>query len=105
MYDMWTIATGDPRRLPVCLSRGFTRLRCANTAERIEVLFGVETLEDQRDPDFYHGCDAAFAKLLGPFVGHLFGRCSCAQLGRSIIFFKKTLRYLPLSGSFNWRSS
>jgi len=26
----------------------FTRLRCASTAERIEVLYGVETLEDLR---------------------------------------------------------
>jgi len=30
--------------LPVCLSRSFTRLRCANTAKRVEVLLAVETL-------------------------------------------------------------
>jgi len=28
--------------LPVCLPRGSTRLRCARTAERIEILFGAE---------------------------------------------------------------
>jgi len=38
--------------LPVCLS--VTWLRCANTAEPIEVLFGVETLEDPRDTG---GCE------------------------------------------------
>jgi len=52
------------------LSRGFT----ANTAERIEVLLGVETFGDPRhivldgSPDFSHGFDAAFAKLLWPLV-------------------------------------
>jgi len=30
----------------VCLSRGFTRLRWANTAERIEVMLGVKNLGD-----------------------------------------------------------
>jgi len=28
----------------LCLSRGFTQLHCANTAERIDVLLEVETL-------------------------------------------------------------
>jgi len=65
---MRTIATDVPR---VCQS--VTRLRCANTSdERIEVLLGVEILEDLRNivldgnpgPDFLHGFDAAFAKFL-----------------------------------------
>jgi len=41
---MQTIATDVPVRQSVCLSRGYTRLRCAKTAERIEVLFMVNTL-------------------------------------------------------------
>jgi len=51
-------------RLSVCLSRGFTRLRCANLAERIEVLLGVEILGDLKMgvTEF----DAAFAELLWP---------------------------------------
>jgi len=56
----------------VSLSRGFTWLRCAKMAERIDVLLGVETLVDLRNivldesPDFNFsfGFDAAFAKLL-----------------------------------------
>jgi len=57
MHKMRTIAI-DERRLFVCLSCGFTRLRCANTAEWIEVLLGVETFLDPRSivldgsPDF-----------------------------------------------------
>jgi len=31
-------------RQSVCLSRGSTRLRCAKTAERIKMLFGVNIL-------------------------------------------------------------
>jgi len=44
--------------------------RCANTAEQIEVLLGVEILEIPSNivldgsSDFPHGFDAAFAKLL-----------------------------------------
>jgi len=39
---MQTIATNDLYvSLSVCLSLGVTRLWCAKTAERIEVLFGV----------------------------------------------------------------
>jgi len=41
-----------------------TRLRCANTAERIEVLLEVETLENPRTQGF----DAAYAKLLWSLV-------------------------------------
>jgi len=54
----------------VCLSRGFTRLRCAKTAKRVEVLLWVETLGNAGNitlddsPDFSHGFDAAFAKSL-----------------------------------------
>jgi len=47
MYQMWTIVIDDPGHLSVCLLCCLTRLRCANTAERIEVLLGVaETLGD-----------------------------------------------------------
>jgi len=56
----------------VCLS--VTRLRCANTAERIEVLFGVETLGTQgswQGSNFPHGFDAAFAKLLWLYLSVL----------------------------------
>jgi len=58
----------------VSLSHGFMRVCYANIAERIEVLLGVETLQDLRnivldeDPNFTHGFDAAFAKLLWPLV-------------------------------------
>jgi len=45
MRKMWTIATDDPG---VCLSHSFTRFRCANTAEGIEVFLGVETLGHPR---------------------------------------------------------
>jgi len=41
---MQAIAIGDPGRLLVSLSHGFMQLHCANMAERIEVLLGVETL-------------------------------------------------------------
>jgi len=44
------------------------QLHCANMAERIEVLFGVETYGDPKNIrwgcDFLHGFEAAFAKLL-----------------------------------------
>jgi len=46
MHETRTIAIDDPGRLSTCMSHGFTRLRCANTAERIEVLLVVETLGD-----------------------------------------------------------
>jgi len=45
MHEMQTTAIDDPGRL----SCGFTRLRCANTAERIEVLLGVDTLGNLRN--------------------------------------------------------
>jgi len=49
------------------VSQYVMRLRCANTAERIEVLFAVEILGTcERGSDFLHGFDAAFAKLLWP---------------------------------------
>jgi len=47
---------------------------CANMAEWIEVLLGVKTLVDPRNtvsdasPNFPHGFDAAFTKLLWPLV-------------------------------------
>jgi len=74
MHKTRTIAIDDPGRLSVCLLCGFTRLRCANTAERIGVLLGVETLGDPRNtvydesPDFLYVFEAAFAKLLWPLA-------------------------------------
>jgi len=57
-------------RQSACLS--VTRLRSANTAERIKILFGVETFGDARNIRLVsippYGFDAAFAKLLCPFV-------------------------------------
>jgi len=50
------------------------QLHCANVAECIEVLLGVETLGDPKNivldgsPDIPHGFDAIFAKLLWPLV-------------------------------------
>jgi len=46
------------------------RHHCVNTAEQLEVLLVMETVGDSRNivldesPDFPHGFDAAFAKLL-----------------------------------------
>jgi len=47
-----------------------TRLHCANTAEQIEVLLGMETPGDFKNtcPKFPHGFDVAFAKLLWALV-------------------------------------
>jgi len=50
------------------------QLCCTNTAERIEVLLGVETLGDPRNfvfdgsPDLPHRFNAAFVKLLWSLV-------------------------------------
>jgi len=73
MREVRTTAIDDPGRLSVCLSRAFTRHRCANTAERIEVLLGVETGDARNfvldaSPDFSRGFDASFARLLRPLV-------------------------------------
>jgi len=38
MHELQTIAISVPACLSVCLSRGFTRLWCAKTGKRIEVL-------------------------------------------------------------------
>jgi len=68
---MWTIAVDDPG---VCMY--VRRLRCANVANRIEVLLGVETFEDPRNISldggsrFPHGYVAAFGKLLWQLVIH-----------------------------------
>jgi len=70
MHQMQTIAINDPGRLSVSV----TRLHCANTAERIEVLLGAEPSGHPRNmlsdtsPDFSDRFDAAFAKLLWPLV-------------------------------------
>jgi len=45
MHDLFTIAIDDPIVCQsVCVSCDFTRLRCANTAKRIEMLFEVDSL-------------------------------------------------------------
>jgi len=73
--------------LSVWLSRDFTRLRCANTAEQIEVLLGVEFPTDTINivlhgiSDFRHRFNAAFAKLLWPLV-----RLSAALCGINYIY-------------------
>jgi len=81
IHEMQAIAT-DYRGLrpSVCLLRGFTGLWCAKTAERIKVLFGVQTLGGSRNIVFDGGhesptargggsaFDAAFVKLLWPLA-------------------------------------
>jgi len=49
MHEMQTIATDVSVCQSVCLSRGVTRLRCAETAERIEVRFGMKIFEGPRN--------------------------------------------------------
>jgi len=71
---MGSIATNDPAVQSVSLC--VTRLRLAETAERIDVLFGFEIPGDPRNivldggpvPLRGEGCDAAFAELLWPLV-------------------------------------
>jgi len=68
--DRWSRASVS---LSVCLLLCLTRLRCANTAERIEVLLGLEILEDKNivldgSPGVTHGFNAALTKLLSPRV-------------------------------------
>jgi len=43
--------------LSFCLSRGSTRLRCAKTAELINILFGVNTLGGTRNAVLDGGLD------------------------------------------------
>jgi len=63
-----SIAIADSRHLTV------TWLGCAKTAEGIEVLLAVDTLEDQRNivvddsPNFIHRFDAALPNHLGLVV-------------------------------------
>jgi len=67
MHNVQTIAIDDHR---VCVSPSDMWHRCAVTAERIKVLFGLETLGDSRNivlnrsPNFPHGLDLAFTKSL-----------------------------------------
>jgi len=78
MREMWAIATDVPLLCCViCLSVNLsvTRAGCAKTAERINVLFGMEIPGDLRNRGGLHsprgggrGFDAAFAKLLRPVV-------------------------------------
>jgi len=59
MHEMQTIVTD----VPIVWHRSVMRLRCANMAEGLEVLFGVETRVVSRNR-----LDAAFARLLWPVV-------------------------------------
>jgi len=90
MHEAQNIAIDDPG---VCEYVGLSilsviRLCSANTAERIEVLLGVETLGDTRNvildrsANFLFGFDAAFTKLLWPFASIAFQYCSIATLKR-----------------------
>jgi len=71
---MWTTAIDDPGHRSVCLFRSFTWLHCANTAEWIVVLLGLETLSDLRNivldvsPDF----PTDLMQPLPNYFGHLF---------------------------------
>jgi len=62
----------------VSVCQSVTRLRCAKTAERIQVLLRMETLGDPRNiildgsPDFSHGFNAAIANLLWPLVDYVY---------------------------------
>jgi len=60
---MRRIATDDP--VAWCISLSVTRLRCAKTAERIEVLFGVATFGDPRPIAFYGDPDPPTARGIG----------------------------------------
>jgi len=69
MHEMQTIVIDDSGHLSVCI----TWLCCANTAERIEVLLGVETLDPRNivsagSPDFCHRFNVAFDRILCPVV-------------------------------------
>jgi len=78
---VWTIILHFQVGLSVCVSRGFNRLRCAKTAERIEVQFRVKSpegltsivLDGGPDSPRRGGggstLDATFAKLLWHVVG------------------------------------
>jgi len=58
-------------RLSVSLSHGVMQLCCANTAEQINVLLGVETFGNSKNTGSFDspcGFDVALAKLLWPFV-------------------------------------
>jgi len=78
MHDIQTTATDDHVCQSVCLSRDFTWLRCAKTAERPvcgEDSWGPRNivLDGGPDPPTARGggsaFDAAFAKLLWPLTG------------------------------------
>jgi len=65
----------------VCLSRGSTRFHCAQTAEQIKILFGVNTpggprnivLDEGLDPPTVRRCsnfvltDVSFLQIVGTF--------------------------------------
>jgi len=71
MHEMQITATDVPVCQSICLSRNFTRLRCTETFERTEVLFGVKIFGPMKHY-FKRGSlslhDAASAKLLWSFV-------------------------------------
>jgi len=75
MHSMQPTVTDDLTAW--CDNLSVTRLRCAKTAERVDVLFEAETLADSRHIVLYgapiplqgeRGFDAAFVKLLWLFV-------------------------------------
>jgi len=59
MHETQTIATGDRG---VCLSRGLTGLHCAKTAERINILFGVNIFGGPRNIVLDEGRDSPTAR-------------------------------------------
>jgi len=66
-HEMQPIAT-DVRgvRPSLCLSQGSTRLYCAKTAERIKMLFGVNTLGGPRDIVLHGSPDSPTDRGKGP---------------------------------------
>jgi len=86
--------------LSVSLSSSFTRLWVAKTAERIEVLFGVKTLGNQRnivldggpDPPSARGREVHSMQPLPNHFGLLFARRQKAA--RDIIIHLNTLKLL-----------
>jgi len=69
----------------VSVSLSVTCLQPAKVAGQIDVLFGVEIVEDPRNtvldggPDFHHGFDAAFARLLCHVVPTATMLCKLAE--------------------------
>jgi len=63
MHKMQTTVTDVPGACPsICLSRSSTRLHCVKTAERINILFGVNTLGGLRNIVLDRGTDPPTAR-------------------------------------------